>query len=74
MTIDERIENLATASHCFDSQFRAYARLVLLEVARDQRHACAEAVNALVNDPKNNGHNRASLLRAHQAVMNATIK
>lgn len=47
MTIDERVEALATAAHCFDKQFRADARRILLEVARDQRLACCDAIHAM---------------------------
>lgn len=71
MTIDERIEAMADAAHCWDKQFRAYVRLVLLEVARDQRHACAEAV---LDEVHADGNFKIDRDRARQAVMNTEIK
>jgi hypothetical protein len=46
--------------------FEGLVRLVLLETARDQRHACAEALLAI-------DRNAWSLDAAHSAVMNATV-
>lgn len=65
MTIDERVEQLRTASHCFDAQFRADAKRILLEVARDQRHACAEALL----ECETTHHDAQEWKAAHQAVM-----
>lgn len=77
-TIDERLAVLTLTLKPWmplmdDPLVQRHIKSALLEVARDQRHADAEAVNALVGDPKNNGHNRASLLRAYQAVMNSEL-
>lgn len=66
MTIEEHVEALMAASHCFDSQFRADARGALLEVARDQRHACAEAIIKI-------DRNAWSLDEARRATMGAQI-
>jgi len=71
MTIDERVEELAAASHCFDVQFRAEAKRILQEVARDQRHQCADALTTLIAKP-DVGH--IDWHEAHQAVMSAIIK
>lgn len=50
-------------------------REALLEVARDQRHTCAEAIKAIEVDNED-GIVAVGRMRyaAHQAVMNATIK
>ena len=74
MTIDERVE-------CFMARLKAGAkhddlandyRLSLLEVARDQRHACAEAVMAITQCDVNNPWMVDKDI-AHHAVMNAPL-
>jgi hypothetical protein len=47
--------------------FRQVLRVALLEVARDQRHACAESVQAMI------GVN-VRKVDAHQIVMNAELR
>lgn len=54
--------------------FRAFLKLAVKEIQRDQRHACAEAVNAL--EAKNHGLEWGPCVKqstAHQAVMNAKV-
>lgn len=47
--------------------------LALKEVARDQRHACAEAVNDLDGSPAIGSPNLVTVGRAHAACMNANL-
>lgn len=80
MTIDERVERLGKeiahlrgkAGKSYEREFDAYQnnlRLTLLEVARDQRHACAESVNNLIATD----HEEPSRDRAYHAVMNTEL-
>lgn len=46
---------------------------VLKEVARDQRHACAEAVNDLDGSPAIGSPNLVTVGRAHAACMNTNL-
>lgn len=79
MTIDERVNDVqrkwfAPEGSSFDERckeradFDAYLKDVLLAVARDQRHACAEAATEA------NPHPMWDFSKVHQAVMNASIK
>jgi hypothetical protein len=68
MTIDEHINTLVEHKNDESGLFRLYARTALLEVARDQRHACVEALHTVGHDGFLNYH------ETHQAVMNAEIK
>lgn len=69
-TIDERIEILLAEMKPPPSiAWRARLRTTLLEVARDQRHACADAVFALLQSDSSFRPDTV-----HQAVMNATIE
>lgn len=73
MTTEERIDDLIANLPYLNKTsggvkgFREKLRLALLEVARDQRHACAEAVADLDVCPAEEEIGR----KAHQAVMNA---
>jgi hypothetical protein len=78
MTIDERLKVLMNTldPDMPYRDFKAAIRSALLEVARDQRHACAEAVNGCeqwLNALEYSG-TAINLNEAHQAVMNAEIK
>lgn len=75
MTIDEQVDYLTRclahmrgkAGKSYEREvetFQVELRLKLKEVARDQRHACAEAVLQVDRFAQ----------KAHQAVMNAEIK
>lgn len=72
MTIDERAERLAgrmpQISITQDTDNKQFALSMLLEVARDQRHACAEAATEA------SPHPMWDFSKVHQAVMNASIK
>lgn len=75
MTIDERVEMILKDSSWPAAVFAIAVRAHLQEVARDQRHACAEAVNeckrgSLLPD----GEKLIQLDEAHQAAVNAEIK
>jgi hypothetical protein len=70
MTIEQRVEDLIVA--LFDGatslhEARTTLRTALIETARDQRHACAEAVNEI------NAESRF-LDKAHQVIMNTELK
>lgn len=70
MTIDERALQFINESDVpIPTDSHKYRALVLMlkEVARDQRHACAEAVARVDN-------NAWSKDAAHQAVMNANLE
>lgn len=70
MTIDERVDELIEAG----KELRKLLRRHLLEVARDQRHACAGAIATL--PPAARQHVDGCVFKdmAHQAVMNANLK
>lgn len=53
MTIDERVAQMMMDNISFGTAeiYERWLRRHLLEVARDQRHACAEAVNATPTTP-----------------------
>jgi len=81
MTIDERVSVLMSRLPLRmldgdEGEIRNRIRSVLLEVARDQRHACEAAANAVVIPA--GGECEAVALRvrleACRAVMNAEIK
>lgn len=82
MTIDERVEDLIAKLPCAvmtsataPSNFRKRLQLALLEVARDQRAACAEAVLAVSNvGSTGNIYTAIEAGAAHAAVMNANLK
>lgn len=71
-TIDERVEDiLGELLHPTDEPAKVI-RQALLEVARDQRHNCAEAVAGLKAEYGSPASPRVELLsQAHAAVMNA---
>lgn len=74
-TIDERTENLKRRLFDnFDNQstVRQIIRTALQEVARDQRHACADAVTEVDCKPCPAGVVHRSVART--AVMNAELK
>lgn len=61
--------------HVDNSQLRTLLIKLIKEVARDQKHGCAEAVNALESGKLvPHGRDYISTDRAHQAVMNAEPK
>ena len=72
MTIDERLAELTLTLKpwlpLFDDELvQRHLRNALLQVAKDQRHACAEALHTVGHD---------GILRyeeTHQAVMNAEV-
>lgn len=81
MKIDERVDSLvagfvavARCSPEVRAEFASSMRMTLLEVARDQRHACAEAVAALQAEGNAYAASGRMQSMAYQAVMNATIK
>lgn len=65
MTIDERVAKFAKFKD--SAAWDTYLKAMLREVARDQRHACAEAILEINSDSP-------VLQRAHQQAMNAEIK
>lgn len=76
MTVDEQLEDLmAHLPYATKSggvvQFRERLRLALLENAKDQRHACTEAVMAVTGD--NNNPWLIDKDAAHLAIMNSEI-
>lgn len=74
MTIDDRINELmgclpyANKTEGGVKGFEQILRLAFVHVARDQRHACVEALKEA------NPHPMWSVEAQSQAVMNATIK
>lgn len=76
MTIDERVTDLMkvilTTAGVPQGEFKEKLRLSLLEVARDQRHVCAEGVNGVEGDSNNPWMIDREI--AHSAVMNANLK
>lgn len=77
-TVDERVEDLMQQLPYANKTaggvvgFRRVLRLALLEIARDQRHGCAEAVMGVAGD--NNNPWMIDKDAAHAAVMNTRIK
>lgn len=72
MTIDERVAALSGSRMSTTNEaFERRLRLAFLEVARDQRHACADSLTTLQAKP-DVGY--IDWNEAHQAVMNAEIK
>lgn len=79
-TIEERVEALmATLPYLHVSQggvkgFRERLRLTLLEVARDQRHACIEAMlESFQSVPAKGGNRNVNGGSVYNAIMNAEI-
>jgi len=74
MTIDERVDLFTRTLHAGTKHAVLIVnyRLTLLEVARDQRHACAEATMAVEGDSNNPW--MIDKDAAHAAVMNTEIK
>jgi len=73
MTIDERVEGLIIALYDEEPNLydaREILSLALQDVARDQRHACDEAVLDVHGD----GNFKIDRDQARQAVMNAEVK
>lgn len=78
-TVEQQVGDLmATLPYLHVSEggvkgFEKRLRLAMLEVSRDQRHACAEAIMAGTTPDKNNPW-MIDKDDAHGAVMNAEIK
>lgn len=79
MTLEKRLDDLmANLPYLHKTSggvkgFRNRLRLALLDVARDQRHACAEAVAAMPRTPHNEPGDCVWKDEAHQEVMNANL-
>lgn len=73
MTIDERVDEICVWRA--QNGVREAVKTAMLEAMRDQRHACAQAINAL--EPKSHNTAGAVCIRqdvAHQAAMNANVE
>lgn len=76
MDIEERLNDLMSRLPYLHKTiggvkgFRERLRLALNEVARDQRHACADAI---MDVERCHGEHCDCKDRSHQAVMNATL-
>lgn len=85
MTIDGQVEKLSRklaflrgkAGKSYEREyetFQAEMRLVMLEVARDQRHACADAVSSIFAEYPIVGDGQyTDSGMVHQAILNADL-
>lgn len=73
VTIDERVEEFADFGD--SAAWRTYLKVLLQDVARDQCHACADAVNGCKRGSLlPHGETLVRLSEVHQAVLKAEIK
>lgn len=75
MTLDEKLDGLMGVfpNNASAMVLRGWLKMRLLETARDQRHACAEAVNNVRPVSPFGEQDRIWKDAAHQAVMNTPV-